>query len=92
MFGNTEVNMQILFVVRTLSEQCGCQIPRSIPSVLSFSQSQLNKTLNVFPKSVVTFLKANMVVQAALPSTIFVYSQDDILLRIPRGCTVMNIE
>lgn len=42
--------MQILLVERVLSRQCGCQVPRSIPQVLSFSQSQLNKTLNAFPE------------------------------------------
>lgn len=50
MLGNTEVNMQILFVARILFQQYGCQVPRSIPQVLSFSQSQLNKTLNAFPE------------------------------------------
>lgn len=42
--------MQILLIARILFQQCGCQVPGSIPQVLSFSQSQLNKALNAFPE------------------------------------------
>lgn len=48
--------MQILFVARILFQQCGCQVPRSVPQVLSFSQSQLNVSLNAFPEDTGYFL------------------------------------
>lgn len=87
MLGNTEVNMQILFVVRILLQQCGCQVPGSIPQVLSFPQSQFSTTLNAFPEDSGYFLNGRYLHQQDLFAIRMTF-----YLALPYRCTIMNLE